>query len=213
MLIWCNRAHNCWCRSLHIEAWTKWPSLQWRHIGRDGVPNQKPHDCLHNRLSRRRSKKHQSSSSLAFMRGIHRWPLNSPHKWPVTRTNFHLMTSSWSFCIAPNGYLNLRYVSKGLDVLCGHIEYLFPFRLSKDGWLRFTIRMEFNDNSPIEAFKWTVQLLVWISIFSYMDDDARVFWICNVLYFFKDSLTYLSTGCLFNFDIKLSRDIVLLMIL
>ena len=29
-------------------------------------------------------RKHQSSASLAFVRGIHRWPLNSPHTWPVT---------------------------------------------------------------------------------------------------------------------------------
>ena len=29
--------------------------------------------------------KHQSSASLAFVRGIHRRPVNSPHKWPVTR--------------------------------------------------------------------------------------------------------------------------------
>ena len=29
--------------------------------------------------------KHQSSASLAFVRGIHRWPLDSPHKGPVTR--------------------------------------------------------------------------------------------------------------------------------
>ena len=30
-------------------------------------------------------RKHQSSASLAFVRGIHRWPVNSPHKWPVMR--------------------------------------------------------------------------------------------------------------------------------
>ena len=30
-------------------------------------------------------RKHQSSASLAFAWGIHRWPVNSPHKWPVTR--------------------------------------------------------------------------------------------------------------------------------
>ena len=29
--------------------------------------------------------KHQSSASLAFVRGIHRWPVNSPHKGPVTQ--------------------------------------------------------------------------------------------------------------------------------
>ena len=28
--------------------------------------------------------KHQSSASLARKRGIHRWPVISPHKWPVT---------------------------------------------------------------------------------------------------------------------------------
>ena len=29
-------------------------------------------------------RRHQSSTSLAFVRGIHRGPVNSPHKWPVT---------------------------------------------------------------------------------------------------------------------------------
>ena len=28
-------------------------------------------------------RKYQSSTSLAFVRGIHRWPVNSPHKGPV----------------------------------------------------------------------------------------------------------------------------------
>ena len=32
--------------------------------------------------------KHQSSVSLAFVRGIHRLPVNSPHKGPVTRKMF-----------------------------------------------------------------------------------------------------------------------------
>ena len=40
-------------------------------------------------------RKHQSSASLALVRGIHRWPMNSSHKGPVTGKCFHLMTSSW----------------------------------------------------------------------------------------------------------------------
>ena len=32
--------------------------------------------------------KHESSASLAFVRGIHRWLVNSPHKGPVTRKMF-----------------------------------------------------------------------------------------------------------------------------
>ena len=31
---------------------------------------------------------HHSSASLAFIRGIHRWPVNCPHKGPVTRRMF-----------------------------------------------------------------------------------------------------------------------------
>ena len=33
-------------------------------------------------------RKYQSSASLAFVMGIHRWPMNSPHKGPVTRKMF-----------------------------------------------------------------------------------------------------------------------------
>ena len=33
-------------------------------------------------------RKHQSSVSLAFVPGIRRWPVNSPHKWTVTRKLF-----------------------------------------------------------------------------------------------------------------------------
>ena len=33
-------------------------------------------------------RKHQSSASLAFVRRIHRSPVNSPHKWPVARKLF-----------------------------------------------------------------------------------------------------------------------------
>ena len=33
-------------------------------------------------------RKYQSSESLAFVRGIHRWPMNSPPIGPVTRTMF-----------------------------------------------------------------------------------------------------------------------------
>ena len=42
-------------------------------------------------------RKYQNSASLAFVRGIHRWPVNSPHKGPVTRK-----MSSWNqedYCI------------------------------------------------------------------------------------------------------------------
>ena len=33
-------------------------------------------------------RKHQSPASLAFVQGIHRWPVNSLHKGPVTQKMF-----------------------------------------------------------------------------------------------------------------------------
>ena len=62
--------------------------LQWRHNGLDSISNHQHHDCLLKHLFRHRLKKTQSSTSLAFVRGIHRRPVNSPHKGPVTRKIF-----------------------------------------------------------------------------------------------------------------------------
>ena len=42
-------------------------------------------------------RKHQSPASLAFV-GIHRWPVNSPHKGPVTRKVVPFVTSSYQWC-------------------------------------------------------------------------------------------------------------------
>ena len=53
-------------------------------------------------------RKHQSSASLAFVRGIHRGPVNSPHKWPVTRIMFPfdevIMKRSYFSKTSPNQY-------------------------------------------------------------------------------------------------------------
>ena len=69
--------------------------LQWCHNERYGVSNHRRPHCLLN-CSDTDQRKHQSSASLAFMlRRIHRWPVNSPHKRPVTQKMFPFDTSSW----------------------------------------------------------------------------------------------------------------------
>ena len=73
-----------WSTFLRREThWNAIPPLQWRHNGHDGVSNHQPHDCLLTVYSGTHQRKHQSSASLAFVRGIHRGPVNSPHKGPV----------------------------------------------------------------------------------------------------------------------------------
>ena len=54
------RARSVWCREINKNMINSVHSavsavLQWRHNGRDGVWNHQPHDCLLNRLIRRRS--------------------------------------------------------------------------------------------------------------------------------------------------------------
>ena len=65
-------------------------ALQWRHNGCDGVSNHQRLDCLLNRLFKPRSKKISKRRVTGLCEGnwIRRWPMNSPHKGPVTRKMF-----------------------------------------------------------------------------------------------------------------------------
>ena len=57
-------------------------------MGGNSASNHQPNDCLLNRLFGRRSKYISKPASLAFVWRIHRGPVNSPHKGPVTRKMF-----------------------------------------------------------------------------------------------------------------------------
>ena len=71
-------------------------------------------------------RKHQSSVSLAFVRGIHRGPVNSPHKGPVTRKTFPfddvIMLRSNSVTIAPCTSVN--YSDVIMSVIASQITSL-----------------------------------------------------------------------------------------
>ena len=57
-------------------------------------------------------RKHQNSASLAFVWGIHRWLVNSPHKGPVMREIFlfdDVIMYIW--CLANYGMLSMNSVS------------------------------------------------------------------------------------------------------
>ena len=63
-------------------------SLQCRYNWRDGVSITSLTIVYLTVNSGADQRKHQSSASLAFVRGIHRWPVNCLHKWPVMRNMF-----------------------------------------------------------------------------------------------------------------------------
>ena len=77
--------------------------LQWRHIGCDSVSNRQPHDCLLNRLFRRKSKKTSKLRVTGLCAG------NSP----VTGGKcFHLMTSLCQAELCIWQYISLTSESK-----------------------------------------------------------------------------------------------------
>ena len=76
-------------------------------------------------------RKHQSSASLAFVRGIHRGPVNSPHKWPVTREMFPfddvIMCVLLGFCglcviSATTVLINKNIPNKCLSAECKRVQ-------------------------------------------------------------------------------------------
>ena len=73
-------------------------------------------------------RKHQSSTSLAFVRGIHRGPVNSPHKWPVTRKMFPFDDVIMLFLSKKNAAIptsELGALQVTIYKLDSNIEYLF----------------------------------------------------------------------------------------
>ena len=114
-------------------------------------------------------RKHQSSASLAFVREIHRGPVNFPHKWPVTRKMFpfddvimltntlvrtvHVFSTnvSWgSFTAHWNATLQWHHISVMVSLL---IDKFFPIPQNK-GNMKAPYYWPFvrrNHLSPVEG--------------------------------------------------------------
>ena len=93
-------------------------ALQWRHHERHGILNQRRLDCAFNRLFKRASKK--TSKSLVFVRGIHRWPMDSPHKGASNAKNVPIWWRHRGIC---DGSSQLR--SQGLPRMS--VLYCIPW--------------------------------------------------------------------------------------
>ena len=123
--------------------------------------------------SGRDQRKHQSSASLVFVWGIHRGPVNSLHKWPVTRKMFPfhdvIMTGGTRGC----HYDNLRCHPREQSCHYGNYCVLLPEIASFCGTINFqcssiSILQDIPNKYPIAYLSgWAVGCLLWIySIFS-----------------------------------------------
>ena len=97
-------------------------------------------------------RKHQSSASLAFVRGIHRRPVNSPHKWPVTRK-----MSPFDDVImkVSSDVTNGRLLRNNMEARCRGIP---PCWLSKWFWTSRISRIELSSSGrPPEFTSWSAR--------------------------------------------------------
>ena len=91
--------------------------------------------------------KYQRSASLASVRGIQRWPADSPHKGSVTRKFIHLMTSSW-FCKllkSLNEYQKKKCVFQILDAPISEtiiISDVDNYGLQGDCYMKFGVSIQ-----------------------------------------------------------------------
>ena len=86
--------------------------------------------------------KHQSSASLAFVRGIHRGPVNSWHKWPVTRKMF------------PFDDVIMKYHSR-VRFWKKKIKSLFELSFLCNLFLSAQLAIQININSSDNGWCWT----------------------------------------------------------
>ena len=127
-------------------------------------------------------REHHSSVLLGFVQGIHRWPVNSPHKWPVTRKMFpfdDVIMCAWFVVIIISscgftGCIN-PYFSGLLHWNWGNLNTL---RLRQDGrhfadniftciffnencCILIKFSLKYVQNGPIDNNPALVQLMAW----------------------------------------------------
>ena len=84
---------------------------------------------------------HQSSALLAFVRGIYRWPVNSPHKGPVTRKMFPF-----------DDVIMAQFVHKTMSGIRNHLfeEIYNTCNLQKDTYSFYcTYMWRYHDELPV----------------------------------------------------------------
>ena len=115
----CWHVQKLWPLYKHGSTFTpaQWSvGLHWRHNDQDSVSNHQPHGCLLNGLFRRRSKKTSKLRATGLCVGNSPRPVNSPHKWPVTRKMFPFddVIMGWNYFSIPKLEWLYRW-SLGLD--------------------------------------------------------------------------------------------------
>ena len=105
-------------------------------------------------------RKHQSSASLAFVRGIHRLPVIAPHKWPVTRKMFPfddvIVHQTIQWCNYRSLWLDRLFLPDGAWIR----NYIHVFVVcidsslseSNNGWAKSPLQLEHGRGITFHGF-------------------------------------------------------------
>ena len=149
----CFRLPDWWSNSTHWMGWLFLAifSLQWRHNEPDGVSNHQFHDCLLNRLFRRRSKKTSKLRVTDLCEGNSPMTGEFPHKGPVTRKMFPFDdVIMWWFTLIPfDSWFLLPALTLNYALSCSE-NGLVP---------QERIKTIFNQNKPIFKQKMSLKMV------------------------------------------------------
>ena len=120
-------------------------SLQWRHIGRDGVSNHQPRSCLLKRLFRRRSKK------ISKLRVTGLCARNSP------------VTGEFPAQMASNDGKNSRLAHWGRENMAtiSQTTFLNVFFLNENALISTNKSPKFVPEDPSNTILALVQIMAW----------------------------------------------------
>ena len=134
-----NLFQSFWTTQAKIPLCCLRVALLWRHNGRDSVSNHQPHDCLLNRLFRRRSKKTSKLCVTGLCAG------NSP--W--TGKCFHLITSSW---VEKGDSHGECLVVSGVIDLTANVYIILELLISFPFWEEFAIFCSLRNRNEFLVF-------------------------------------------------------------
>ena len=94
-------------------------------------------------------KENINALSLAFVRGIHRWPVNSPHKWPVMQKMFPFDDVIMATCL-----IGFRYLfHKWFNNMQYELNPIFGNYMANNS-LFYAIPISENGNAPETSINW-----------------------------------------------------------
>ena len=128
-------------------------TLQWRHNKRNGISNHQRLNCLVTHCSGTDQRKHQSPTSLVFVRGIHRWWVASPNNGPVPRKRFPFDD------VIMRTHQRLWH-SLATELTWGWVFFFCCppfFRFSRDSWTALKLRSERSVFVWLGLFIWEIQ--------------------------------------------------------